>query len=197
MLRGSENLRDHLVRSGDTFHVSYLSEGDCADVKEVVEWLREMVEALERCPDPDAISSSQAVQDLSCKALNGALHHKLSQELFNPWDGGRHLVNKLHLLSEGGLRLLCRMYGLIHTVEDWRDLPYWLQCLECICGQSLSNFMETEDLCRNVLKCGGLEECFKSLLRQPLDQKDAISHICPNMNRLLIAMEVALYAICK
>ena len=200
VLRGSENLRDHLVRSGDTFHVSYLSEGDCAEVSEAVEWLRKMVNELEACtrlpPVGVILPMSPAVEDLGVSAMHGSLDQNLSVSLFYPWGKERHVVNKLHFLHSGGLELLCRLYALVHTVDQWDSLPYWLQCVECICGQSLTNFMETFEFRRHVLKHNGLEMCFKSLLRCSYQDQGAIL-ARQNDALLLHAMEVALYAVCK
>ena len=202
VLRGSENLQDYRVRSGDTFHVSYLSEGDCADVKEVVAWLRQVVEELEKCtqepPLGVAIPLSPIVENLSFLAIHtdAAFSERLSVTLFYPWgELDRKYINKVHFLHLGGHELLCRLFALILTVKQWNELPYWLQRMEGMCGLAIVNFTETFELRRRVLEHNCLELCFKSLLRHSLSPESG--PLCYSHIILINTMRVALIAVSK
>ena len=188
------------VRSGDTFHITYQTEGSCTDTVAVIDWLKKLRSALQGENASDQVYLRNDIDRVIYEGMVGSLARYLSLDLFYPWSDDSKLVNKYHFEVIGGLDVLVAVYSMILQLE-WSTLSYRLKYMECICVQSLANFTQTFSLRRSVLKCGGLELCLKSLMRKMLlrgarvtDDGDAMTS---HTELLQCDIEIGLYAICK
>lgn len=193
----SASLSSSYVRSGDTFQVSYPIEGDCQKVREIVKWLEKLADSLSHVkrttPDGCVYRLEGTGYVKYTELISGEYTEAatdLSLNLVFPWVDKTKYVNKLHLDSLGGVKLLLSVYECLVSARQSNVIMFRAHFLEMACALFVANFTQTFPLRRRILEYGGLDFCINSFLRSPVDGMDE------NV-ALLDAIEVALYAICK
>ena len=190
------------LRAGDSVHVSYSSEGDCKEIDEVVRWFQEIRQILGmRHP---AVSSylSYDLDELLRVGISEEWVEKLAFEYLFPWENSRKYANKLHFVSCGGLEAVMEIYAILHRCP-WNRCPVKLKYLEYGILRILWNLSETFALRRQILRHDGLSLCIASLLRQKLEEGEAIEDKVeesnqPTFNWLLVEnIGGALGLLCK
>lgn len=157
------------IRSGDTLHVSYTSEGDCEGILEVVSWMGLVLAAL-KCEDPSLSSGmSNSLYELLVVGVEAEYIEDLSFKYFFPWLDAKKYVNKLHYVHCGGLEITMELYALV-LQHPWANCPLLLKYIEYGILRILWNFSETFAFRRMVTSHGGLQMCVKSLLRVTLEK---------------------------
>ena len=167
------NLEVARIRSGDTFQVSYLEEGDCEGVRKVVKWFELVQEFLEK-EDP-SLNSPMSI-NLEKQVKLGAdekLVENLAFEYFIPWKETKKYVNKLYFVQCGGLDVIMRVYALLHR-QPWTQCVLLLKLLEQRVLRALWHFCQTFLQRRLIMSHNGLELCIQSLLRQRLEEGERI-----------------------
>ena len=149
---------DSSLRSGDTFHVTYMGRGECREVEEGVRWMWELIEALEN-------TGEESKAELDALLLRGrAENHdnNLSTHLFIPWCTDVKYVNKLHFVAEKGLDALMKLYTLA-TSESMKEN---IKCkeVEHMCLTSIANFCATHELQKLALQYGAQDRIKSSFL---------------------------------
>ena len=172
ILKDSDQLQRTHFRSGDTFSVDYSIEAECEIVKNVIIWLKELLELLKSITDSEADSHpyEDDLRDLIMEGGNDKIMEALCYKLFTPWEDKKKLVNKFFFQYEGGLGVLMKIY-LILVSKEWGDLGIHTDVhiyLERICALAISNYPQTISLRRQVSQLGGLELCTTTLLRRQL-----------------------------
>ena len=194
-------------RSGDTFTVDYPIEGECEMVRNVIKWMREILELLQSIdeinPLPDGekkdhlmFSNVQKVEHMTAVGKADGTLDALYMDMFYPWKNMKKYVNKLHFRQEGGLDVLMKVYDLLVS-KEWGDIGIddHLLNLEDHCAGALTNYAATFTLSRQIIKLGGLEMCLKSLLKKKLGRNGS-DEVNPNSTMACI-LESAIGALCK
>ena len=167
------NLEVARIRSGDTFQVSYSSEGDCEDIKKAVRWFEQVKNFLEREDPTLDRPMSNDFRGLVKQGLEGDLFENLAFQYFVPWDETKKYVNKLFFVQCGGLDVIMEVYALLHR-HPWTQCELHLKHLEQEIILVLWNFSETFEIRRLMLARNGLELCIQSLLRQRVKEGERI-----------------------
>ena len=166
-LTDSDNLVEKRLRSGDSLSVSYLCEGDCKLIRDIIEWIQEIL---------DAVQSTEAssASTLGSVVLRGSEtgYRKTSIQLFD-WLDPKCYVNKLYFEAEGGLKMLINVYREVANCK-WSTMGPVRKYLESFSIQTIGNFGQTFPLRRITLKEGVLDLMLMSLLRNELKQGEPI-----------------------
>ena len=195
-LADNDSLDEIHCRSGDTFYVSYLEEGDCETVQLVSDWLNELIVAYQMNVS-DQRDYSGRFDNVVEIGYTNRFPQALSLDLFYPWKEKKTLINKLYFENIGGLELLMSLYAFIVNSE-WKTHTICGKYMECICAQSVANFTQTFPLRRSVVKHHGIDLCLKTLLRKEVTEDSAAFDEDETHKTLLqSAVEIALYAVCK
>ena len=204
ILKDSDQLQHTHFRSGDTFTVDYPIEAECEMTKNVVKWLKELLELLksiEKCfsspsDEKDLLLSSdfRKIKILIMKGENDGTIQALFSSLFTPWGDKKKLINKFYFQQERGLDVLMKVYGLLVS-KEWGDLGIEREFhiyLENICSAATFTCAATIPLRRQIVRLEGLEMCTITLLRRKL-QEDQYT---PD-TLVYKTLENALMALCK
>jgi hypothetical protein len=207
ILKDSDQLQHTHFRSGDTFTVDYPIEAECKMVRNVIQWMREILNLLQILDEAYPLSDEEQESDLILSTVrkierltiagdtDGTLD-ALFMGMFYPMKNMKKYVNKLYFHQEGGLEVLIKTYNLLVS-NEWGDLGIddCLLDLEHHCVGALTNYIESFPLSRQVMKLGGLENFLKSLLRNKLG-RNGNDEIIPNTTTAFI-IESALAGVCK
>ena len=166
-LTDSDNLVEKRLRSGDSLSVSYLCEGDCKLIRDIIEWLRDVVEVIQ-----SSEASSASTNSVIWRGTEAGYHETLPIQLFD-WLNPKAYVNKLYFDAEGGLKVLIKLYRELVN-REWSTMPPLHKYLESFSMQSIGNFGENFPLRRLTLKEGVLDLVLTSLLRSELKQGEPI-----------------------
>ena len=149
---------DSSLRSGDTFHVTYMGRGECREVEEGVRWMWELIEALESTGE----DSKAELDALLLRGRAESHNYNLSTHLFIPWCADVKYVNKLHFVAEKGLDALMKLYTLA-TSESMKEN---IKCkeVEHMCLTSIANFCATHELQKLALQYGAQDRIKSSFL---------------------------------
>lgn len=192
------------MRSHDTLTVDYSCEADVKKIDEIVNWVREVTEALQReKASPDA---PKAADDLIRQGSQAKYDVVLALEIFD-WMDAKAYVNKIYFVDNGGLQATLVLYKFLLD-QQWADMSFTCQYLEVFCSHAFANFGETLYLRRILVERDGLAMATTSLMRVKMqiagDQVDeglvspttiGISEYSRySLKRLL---ENALHTICK
>ena len=178
ILKDSDQLQRSHFRSGDTFTVHYPIEAECEIVKNVIKWLKELLELLKSIADSEADSHpyEDELRDLIIEGENDKIVEALCYKLFTPWEEKKKLMNKFFFQYEGGLDVLIKIYRILVS-KEWGDLGIHTDVhiyLERKCTLAISNYLQTISLRRQVSRLGGLELCTTTLLRRQLQGQQYI-----------------------
>ena len=169
-LSDGDSLLERRIRSGDTLSVSYLCEADCQLIREIVEWLKQVVAAIK---SEKRIKGTENNTDiLIYSGVNARYCETLPNQLFD-WLSPKAYVNKLYFEAEDGLTTLVELYREL-TNCDWSIMRPLFKYLESFSIQSIGNFGEDFHLRRLSLKAGVLDMAMKSLLRKVLEPGEPI-----------------------
>lgn len=172
-LVSDNDVRTARVRSGDTIHVSYLSEGDCEDILQVISWMGVILATLKHeSPSVDR-GMSEGLNELVTYGIEFELIENLAFEHFYPWLDARKYANKLHFVCNGGLEIMMELYSLLQR-ETWGQCLLKMKYLEYGILRVLWNLSETFALRRAIISLGGLDMCMRSLLRESVIKGEAI-----------------------
>lgn len=194
IVKDSDSLLSHYVRSGDTLQVSYPSGGNCERVNEVVKWLERLVDTVTRirvssphgCTlDTDGSGYLDYVRILNSPEFIEVCSD-LSVNLMYPWTDRTKYVNKIHFEHLGAVKLVMSVYDFIVFARRSKVPLSGRYLLENICSLFVANFTQTFSLRRSVIQHGGLDLCVNTFISEDHDQDDFYG-----------AIEVAHTAICK
>ena len=189
------------ARSGDTFHIAFLSEGDCAEIVEIIGWFGILLKGLKPHTPSVTDGINPALETLIAIGIETEVIEDLAFKYFFPWLDKRKYVNKLHFVYSGGLDTVFEVYERL-LKQPWSECLLKLKFIEYGILRILWNLTETFPLRRLVMKHRGIEMCIQSLLRQELEEgaviKDTKSPAHPSADWLLIETIVAaLGTLCK
>lgn len=201
ILRDDSKLSFIGVRVGDTFHITYLSEGDCAEIVDIIKWLKLLVGAF-GIENPSVSTGISAIfDDLLTNGIRLELIEDLAFEYFFPWLNERKYVNKLHFVYNGGVDIIMQVYAAI-LKQPWEQAILKLKYMEYGILRVLWNLSETFSLRRVITRHGGLRMCMQSLLRKKIIEGEKIEeevspdHQAPNWI-LIETIGAALGTLCK
>lgn len=166
----STDLEKAGIRAEDRVLVRYTSQGDCQLINDVVEWLKAVWEHLQLEPPTSSPQQSAKLRELFSVENDEEHLCKLAFEYFLPWLNARKHANKCHFIYNDGLKIMTKIYAALHQ-KPWNKSTRELQYMEWRINSVLWNLCETFDLRRSIVRCGGLNLCINSLLRQKLDWK--------------------------
>ena len=202
ILADGDSLKERNIRSGDTFSVSYLCEGECKYIMEIVEWIQDILKHVkieQESNEPDIGSKTDKV---IAGGMQAGHDGALTLELFD-WLDAKSYVNKLFFEMVGGLTVVRSLWKKMQALQ-WKEMPLTFKFLESFTAHIYANFGETVALRRVLLKCGALEMCIKSFLRiklsrgQPIEDKiSVIGNSHTNSYLFRRVLENTLHVICK
>ena len=209
ILKDSDQLQHTHFRSGDTFTIDYLFEGECEMVRNVVKWIKELHELLLSVNKPvgeehniiQDTSIFYKIQEFLLEGDEEGITRVLSLTLFTPWGEKMKQVNHYYFQQEGGLETLMKVYGLLVDNEQLRlaiitglNEQYYLH-MEYHFAWAVSNYVQTFALRRQVTKLGGLAMCMKTLLRKKIG-RNGNDEIIPE-SYVMNAVFSALSSLCR
>jgi hypothetical protein len=201
ILRDDSRLSLVGARMGDTFHITYLSEGDCTEIVDIIKWMELLVGAFGLENPSVSTGISAMFDDLLTNGIQLELIEDLAFKYFFPWLDERKYVNKLHFVYNGGVNIIMEVYAAI-LKQPWEQAILKLKYIEYGILRVLWNLSETFSLRRVITRHGGLKMCMQSLLRKKLVEgekiEDAVSpgHQAPNWI-LIETIGAALGTLCK
>ena len=167
VLEDDSNLSFTGARMGDTFHITYLSEGDCKEIVDIISWMR-LILAVFGQEHPTVLTGiSAGFDDILTNGIQLELIEDLAYKYFFPWLDKRKYVNKLHFVYSGGVDVIMEVYSTILT-KPWEECLPKIKYIEYGILRVLWNLSETFPLRRLILRHGGLKLCMQSLLRKRL-----------------------------
>lgn len=193
------NLATMKIRSGDAFHVSYLSEGDCKWINGVVKWFTQIKDCLSTEDSSSAEPISNQLESLLLFGFTEGFINSFAYSYLLPWKDSRKYTNRLYTVQSGGLQTITDVYTLLLKIS-WKDSHIFLRFLESGILSILWNMAETFELRRAIKSHNdGLGMCMKSLLRAPVEEGGAIVDISkPSASHVLAdTIKNALGLLCK
>ena len=166
-LSDDTNLEIMKIRPGDTFHVTYLSEGDCKEILHTVKWFKLVRDGLQAEAPSKTKPMSGELNSLIQLGFHQGLIDNLTYNYFMPWQDPRKYTNKLYMVQCRGLETIMAIYALLQC-NSWCDCLLLQKKLENGILGALWNLAETFDLRKLIISHDGLGMCIKSLLRQTL-----------------------------
>ena len=105
---------------GDTFHITYLSEGDCKEIIDIISWMGLVSAALGQENPTTSTGISPEFDDILTNGIRSELIEDLAFKYFFPWLDDRKYVNKLHFVYNGGIDIIMEVYAAIlrHPWEE-------------------------------------------------------------------------------
>ena len=210
ILKDSDQLQLTHFRSEDTFTVDYPSEGECEMVRNVIKWLKQLLESLKSIKEKTKSTHNEErdhsifvqlheIEELILEGDKEGIASALSLSLFTPWEQKTKQVNHYYFQQEGGLEVLMKIYGWLVDYEQLNlaigiDKQYCLY-VEYQCVWAISNYVQTFPLRRQVTKLGGLEMCMKTLLRKKMG-RNGCDEINPE-SFMMNAIWSALSSLCR
>lgn len=171
-------LKNIRVRNGDTFHISYLAKGHCAEIFEIIDWMC-LVLAFLRHESPsisEGIDSS--LNDLISFGIQEEMIEDLAFNYFFPWLDPVKYVNKLYFVHNGGVDIIMAIYEALLR-QPWKECLFKLKYIEYGILRVLWNLTETFPLRRLVTQNKGIQMCMQSLLRVRLEEGGKIEDFEP------------------
>lgn len=174
-LSDDTNLELYRIRSGDTFSITYLAEGDCKDIDTIVKWFKQVKMYLEsEDPTLSNMRLSHDFDDILTIGINERVIENLAFELLFPWLDPNKYVNKLYFVDIGGLDTIMDVYVAILR-HPWTDCLLKLKYIEQGILRILWNLSETFDLRRQIIaRNNGLDLCMRSLMREKVVEGEEI-----------------------
>ena len=170
LLSDDTSLEMMKIRPGDAFHVTYLSEGDCKEIKRAVQWFIRIKDGLVAETPSKMKPMSRELEDSIKFGFNEQLVDNLAFEHLFPWQDPRKYTNRLYVVQCGGLKAIMEIYASLHQ-NSWSNFLMFQKYLEDRILSVLWNLAETLELRRSIVSHNdGLSLCIKSLMRQTLDK---------------------------
>ena len=168
-LRDDTNLEITMIRSGDTFRIEYLAEGQCEEIMDVVTWFVKVRDFL-LLEDPVLYRISTDFDDLLIVGINEEFIENLAFKYLFPWLDACKYANKLYFVQCGGLNVVMDIFVALHR-RPWKECALKLKYVEYGILRILWNLSETFALRRQIIACNnGLQLCIKSLLREKVTE---------------------------
>ena len=190
------------IRTGDTFRVTYSSEGDCKEIREIVTWLK-LVKHFILEEDPTISNSrlSSNFEYLLTTGINEEVMENLAFIYLYPWLDARKYANKLFFVSCGGLKIMMDIYAAL-LKHPWNESIKKGQYLEYSILRVLWNLSETFELRRIILSHNDcLKLCTRSLLREKMVEGVDVRHVHDSLKdddmMLVDTIGAALGLLCK
>ncbi len=201
ILRDDSRLSFIGARMGDTFHITYLSEGDCEEIVDIIDWMGLILVAFGQENPSISTGISAMFDDILTDGIRLELIEDLAFKYFFPWLDERKYVNKLHFVYNGGIDIIMEVYAAI-LKQPWEQAIIKLKYMEYGILRVLWNLSETFSLRRVITKHGGLKMCMQSLLRKKLIEGERIEDpVSPDQqapNWILVeTIGAALGTLCK
>lgn len=200
-------LRDDLelsfvgARMGDTFHITYPSEGDCKEIVDIIGWIGLILAAFGGEQPTVSTGISVEFDDLLTNGIQLELIEDLAFKYFFPWLDERKYVNKLHFVYNRGINIIMEVYAAV-LAQPWEECLFKLKYVEYGILRVLWNLSETFPLRRLIVRHGGLTMCMQSLLRRRLGEGQRIEDTEPTGDQeqswiLVETTGAALGTLCK
>ena len=159
------------LRDGDTLQVTYPIEGECERVIEVIQLVRTLNDALlkiEFRDDGKSVAANTLPEFFSLYDQGDAIDamDEIAFDLIYPWLEKKKYVNKLHIDSLGGVKIMMSIYQRmlkllkISTLRPRVNIPH----MASKCSLFVANFTHTFPLRRRIVMEGGLDMCIQSFL---------------------------------
>ena len=200
ILKDSDQLQHTHFRSGDMFVVDYPIEAECEMTKNVIKWLKELLDLLRSIeegvlsPDEENDLVMSTVENLIYEGEKDDITKALYHAMFNPWKDKKKQVNRFYFQQEGGLDVLMKVYGILVS-KEWGDLGIDREFhiyLEDMCASAVCMSARSLPYKHQVVQLGGLEMSMKTLFRrQLLGGVDVLD------TRVYYTLYSALVALCK
>ena len=191
------------ARSGDTFHIAFLSEGDCEEIVEILSWFGILLGKFRQAIPSITDGIDPGLDTMVALGIESEVLEDLAFKYFAPWLDAtkRKYVNKLHFVYNGGVDIVSEVYRSL-LKQPWPKCLLELKYMECGILKILWNLTETFPLRRLVMKHRGIEMCIQSLMRQKLVPRQVITDTKspphPIQDGLLVeTITSALGALCK
>ena len=203
ILKDSDQLQHTHFRSGDTFTVDYPIEAKCEMIKNVVKWLKELLELLKSIEESSSSPNQEnitlissvfrKIEDLILEGESDHTREALTDTLFYPWEDKKTMVNLSYFHDKGGLDVLMKIYGIV-IGKEWGDLGIDQEFhvyLETVCCTAICRYAASFPLRRQIVQLGGLEMCMATLLRRIIRKDEQIPATYYDV------ISTALYALCE
>ena len=163
-------LESYRVRDGDTIRVDYVSDGDVAEILDVVYHMTCSYRFIASIQDD--LSHSRASHDLNTLVNREVRYSKvgsLPEIYFTPCASERAEANRKLFIQCGGLDMLCKLHGLLLR-QPWCRTPLMMQYLEHAILRTYWNITAAFTVRMHVLRYPSALQCIlRSFLRLRLD----------------------------
>lgn len=163
-LNEGRSLRSYGLEENDELEVVYHSKGDCNEIEESVQWLKEVVLRLRNDGVPDQRNFVEATFSQLAFTQQETHLRCLWAELFQPWHEPKKYTNKLYFVVLGGVDLLIELHSLV-LCNKWEESPDVLKYTEFLLLHVFWSFGETFSLQRLAIKNGVMDLFLKSIGR--------------------------------
>ena len=186
------SLKSLCLRSGDTVHVSYPSDANCAAIDEVVAWLHQTIACMKNETPTIHRDPSVQLETLMKARLSGQSQLLVLDSLptigFGSFGEARTRVNKLYFSQLDGISLSVELLTMIQRIPCSIQRPD-MRHLEWQCLNVLWSFCETQQFGDIVCKHGGLECCITAVWRKVVARDECLydsnAHWAQREERLL------------
>ena len=173
-LKDDQKLSYTRARSGDTFYVRYHSKADCAKIKELIEWLGQLVSGFKK----ETPTISTGVSFKLNHLLRSQVASSLGANLFVTGAyGSLSLSNRHYFHHHGGTDRVLEVYRAILR-NPWDETPSAMKWIECRTLSALWNFTadSTDNfaLRSHLVRVGAMEMFAQSLLRTRIGESEDI-----------------------
>lgn len=169
------------VRDGDSIHVNYTSEGNVADILDVVDNMSRSYDFINSIQD--ALCSHVVTDDLDYQMNQNIKWDKvndLPEVYFSPCSSDKSEANRNLFIQCGGLDMLQRLHGLL-LQQPWSNMPINMQYMEHSILRTYWNITASFTVRMYVLKYPrALEHILRSFQRVKL-QEDAMMKVPTNI----------------
>ena len=188
LLSENTNLEMMKIRPGDTFHVTYLSVGDCKEISRALQWFVLVKDGLVTEAPSKTNPMSIALENLITLGFVEEVIESLAYDYLYPWQDPRKYTNRLYIVQCGGLEVIMDIYDSLHK-NTWVDSLLYQREIEDGILTILWNVAETFELRRLIISHNnGLDMCIKSLMRQTLEEgKPITDQADPDVSAVLIS----------
>lgn len=208
-MEDSLSLDFYHVRDGDTIHVNYTSEGDVAEILDVVNHMLISYNHIKSVQDD--LNTHLVSNDMDA-ILNQCMYwekvNELAEVYFTPCSSDRAEANRNLFVQCGGLDMLQRLHMLL-LKQPWSNTPLKMQYLEHSILRTYWNITASFGVRMHVLRYPkALDSILQSFLRVELEENKVMKvprnlyaiHLATTSELNRIACEVvykAMGALCK
>ena len=164
LLHNKTRLKSLRIRTGDKLTLQYIGKAEIEYFSKTIATLRRIVTSLKRIM-PKKHGDSNVITDdatrIDCLDFANDTAYSRYMSVFPT---GLPNANHFFFLHNNGLKLLIRMYQLVHHLP-WSQLPFELQAVEYACLNYVSKLSCALGVRQLLLHEGAVECVLKSLLR--------------------------------